>query len=42
MEFNAEKKEEGKCIYTRRNRCLKNLYSEGENKDYCVEHSLYV
>ncbi len=23
-------------------RCYKNAYTDGENKDYCAEHSLYV
>jgi hypothetical protein len=44
MELNAEPKKEGKCIFIRRNnkRCLQNAYSDGEDKDYCPEHSLYV
>ena len=43
-EYNAVQKIKGKCIYIRRNneRCLQNAYIEGENKDYCPEHSLYV
>ena len=43
-ECNAKQKIQGKCIYIRRNneRCLKNAYIEGEDKDYCPEHSLYV
>jgi hypothetical protein len=44
IESNANKKREGKCVFIRRNneRCLKNAYVDGENKDYCAEHSLYV
>jgi len=44
IETNAKQKKEGKCVYIRRNneRCYKNAYSDGEDKDYCVEHSLYV
>ena len=44
IEANAKPKKEGKCVYIRRNneRCLKNAYSDGEDKDYCAEHSLYV
>jgi len=44
IENNANPKREGKCVYIRRNneRCLKNAYSYGEDKDYCAEHSLYV
>lgn len=44
IEKNAKKKRDGKCVYIRRNneRCFKNAYSNGENKDYCAEHSLYV
>ncbi len=44
IENNAKPKKEGKCIYIRRNneRCFKNAYSDGEDKDYCAEHSLYV
>ena len=43
-ELNATPKIEGKCIYIKRNneRCCKKSYSEGEDKDYCSEHSLYV
>jgi hypothetical protein len=44
IELNSKPKKEGKCIYIRRNneRCFQNAYSDGENKDYCAEHSLYV
>ena len=44
MESSAKPKKEGKCIYIRRNneRCFKKAHSEGEDKDYCAEHSLYV
>jgi hypothetical protein len=44
MEMNASPIEKGKCIYINRNhqRCLKNAYSDGENENYCCEHSLYV
>ena len=44
IESNAKQKSEGKCVYIRRNneRCYKNAYIDGENKDYCAEHSLYV
>ena len=44
IESNAKQKREGKCVYIRRNneRCLKNAYIDGEDKDYCAEHSLYV
>jgi hypothetical protein len=44
IESNAKQKREGKCVYIRRNneRCLKNAYVDGEDKDYCAEHSLYV
>ena len=44
LESNAKLKKEGKCVYIRRNneRCFKNAYTDGEDKDYCAEHSLYV
>lgn len=44
IEMNAMPIIEGKCVYIRRNneRCLKNAYNDGENKNYCAEHSLYV
>jgi hypothetical protein len=44
IESNAKQKKEGKCVYIRRNnkRCYQNAYTDGENKDYCAEHSLYV
>ena len=44
IESNAKQKREGKCVYIRRNneRCCKNAYIDGEDKDYCAEHSLYV
>ena len=44
IELIAKPKKEGKCVYIRRNneRCFKNAYSEGEDKNYCAEHSLYV
>ena len=44
IESNAKQKIEGKCVYIRRNneRCYKNAYIDGEDKDYCAEHSLYV
>lgn len=44
LEANAKPKKEGKCVYIRRNnkRCFQNSYSDGEDKDYCSEHSLYV
>ena len=44
IESTAKPKKEGKCVYIRRNnkRCCKNAYIDGENKDYCAEHSLYV
>jgi hypothetical protein len=44
IESNAKQKREGKCVYIRRNneRCYKNAYVDGEDKDYCAEHSLYV
>lgn len=44
LELNAESKKEGKCVYIRRNneRCLKNAYIDGEDKDYCAEYSIYV
>ena len=44
VELNAKPKKDGKCIYIRRNneRCLKNAYSDGDDKNYCAEHSLYV
>jgi hypothetical protein len=44
MELTAKPKKEGKCIFIRRNneRCFQYAYSDGENKDYCAEHSLYV
>jgi hypothetical protein len=44
IESNAKQKRKGKCVYIRRNneRCLKNAYIDGVDKDYCVEHSLYV
>ena len=44
IESNAKQKREGKCVYICRNneRCYKNAYTDGENKDYCAEHSLYV
>lgn len=44
MELNAKQKKEGKCVYIRRNnqRCLKNAYKDGQDKDYCAEHSLYA
>ena len=44
IESKAKQKREGKCVYIRRNnkRCYKNAYIDGENKDYCAEHSLYV
>ena len=44
IEYNAKQKREGKCVYIRRNneRCCKNAYTDGEDKDYCAEHLLYV
>jgi len=44
LEVNAKPKKSGKCIYIRRNneRCFQNAYTDGEDKDYCAEHSLYV
>jgi hypothetical protein len=44
IELNSKPTKEGKCVYIRRNneRCFKNAYSDGEDKDYCAEHSLYV
>jgi hypothetical protein len=44
IEMNVKPKKEGKCVYIRRNneRCFQNAYSDGEDKDYCAEHSLYV
>jgi len=44
IESSAKQKREGKCVYIRRNneRCYKNAYIDGEDKDYCAEHSLYV
>lgn len=44
MELNAKPKKEGKCIYIRRNneRCCQNAYNNGDDKDYCAEHSLYI
>ena len=44
IEFHSKPKKEGKCIYIRRNneRCFKNAYSDGVDKDYCAEHSLYA
>ena len=44
IELNAKPKKEGKCVYIRRNneRCFKKAYIDGEDKDYCAEHSLYV
>ena len=44
MELNAKPKKEGKCIYIRRNneRCFQNAYNDGDDKDYCAEHSLYI
>lgn len=44
IESNVKEKKEGKCVYIRRNneRCLKNAYTDGEDKNYCAEHSLYV
>jgi hypothetical protein len=43
-ESNAVPKIKGKCVYIRRNneRCLKKAHIDGEDKDYCSEHSLYV
>jgi hypothetical protein len=44
LELNSKPKEEGKCIYIKHNRerCCKNAYKDGEDKNYCPEHSLYV
>ena len=44
IESSAKQKREGKCVYIRRNneRCYKIAYIDGEDKDYCAEHSLYV
>ena len=44
IESKAKQKREGKCVYIRRNneRCYQNAYTDGEDKDYCAEHSLYV
>lgn len=44
IESSVKQKMEGKCVYIRRNneRCYKNAYIDGEDKDYCAEHSLYV
>ena len=44
IESSAKQKREGKCVYIRRNneRCYKNAYIDGEDKNYCAEHSLYV
>ena len=44
IELAVKPKKEGKCIYIRRNnkRCFQNAYSDGEDKDYCAEHSMYV
>lgn len=44
IESTAKPKREGKCIFIRRNneRCFKYAYIDGEDKNYCAEHSLYV
>ena len=44
IEYKAKPKKDGKCVYIRRNnkRCYQNAYIDGEDKDYCAEHSLYV
>jgi hypothetical protein len=44
IELNVKPKREGKCVYIRRNnkRCFQNAYSDGDDKDYCSEHSLYI
>ena len=44
IEMNTKPKKDGKCVYIRRNnkRCFQQSYSDGEDKDYCAEHSLYV
>jgi hypothetical protein len=44
IELNAQPKREGKCVYIRRNnkRCLKNAYSDGEDKDYCARNIHYM
>ena len=44
IESNACPKIEGKCIYISKNnkRCNQNAYVDGEDKDYCAKHSLYV
>ena len=44
IEVKVKPKKEGKCVYIRRNnkRCFQNAYTDGVDKDYCAEHSLYV
>lgn len=44
IELNAKPIQLGKCVYVRKNnkRCFQNAYSDGEDKGYCAEHSLYV
>jgi hypothetical protein len=44
METNAEPIEEGGCIFIHKNykRCNMFAYIEGDDKNYCPRHSLYV